>query len=75
MSSIWENKALQGIIAAIAGTILGGGGMLQLGNRDMASVGSGVEEIIVANSKQMRLLFDELAECREEMRHHHDGEE
>ena len=75
MNELLNSKAIQALVAAATGLLLGGGGMFQMGSRDMASVGSGVEAIIVANSKQMRLLFDELAECREELKDHHDGEE
>ena len=65
-----DNKLIQALVAAATGLLLGGGGMLQLGNRDMASVGSGVEQIVIANARNQAIIFNELSECRETLEKH-----
>ena len=60
-----DNKLIQALIAAATGILLGGGGMLQVRSNEVSSIGSGVEQIVIANAKAQRVLFEELSECRE----------
>lgn len=57
-------QLIQAVVAAVLGTLLGGGGVWQHKADQVETVGSGVEQIIEANTRQMQVVLEELIECR-----------